>query len=105
MKPDTRTAMSLLIGQIRQGIPLDLPQAQVCTGTCEGCSLKLLEYLATELQGWECRLARGERPRLGDLSQLGRTARKIQSVLQRNGAIPYAPAGRDLGPSGEGHVK
>jgi hypothetical protein len=87
MKPDTRTAMTLLIGRIRAGIPLDRPGARVCTGNCNGCSMKLLDYLDSELQGWERRLADGERPNLGDLSGLARTARKIHRVLARNGLV------------------
>ena len=95
MKPDTRTAMGLLIGQIREAIPFGAREAQVCVGTCDGCSLKLMDYLDTELQGWEHRLAEGERPNLGDLSRLAQTARKIHAVLARNGLVEPAPAGGD----------
>lgn len=84
-KPDTRTAMELLIEQIRTAMPLDAPRASLCRGACDGCSAKLLDYLASELDDWSHRLAQGERPELGDLSRLARTARKIRSVLVRNG--------------------
>ena len=87
MKPDTGTAMRLLIAQVRQAIPFDAPAAQVCTGTCDGCSMKLLGFLATELQAWECRLDAGEQPTLGDLSRLARTSRKVYTVLERNGLV------------------
>jgi hypothetical protein len=43
MRPDVATAMRLLIEQVRDAIPFDLPAAQVCTGLCNGCSLKLLD--------------------------------------------------------------
>lgn len=84
-KPDTRTAMGQLIADIRAAIPVADPQ--VCTGQCDGCSLKLIEFLAGELADWERRLAAGEQPRLGDLSALARTARKVHAVLQRNGVV------------------
>jgi hypothetical protein len=87
MKPDTPTAMRILIGQIRDTIPFDSPRAPICTGTCEGCSMKLLEFLDSELTGWERRLDTGERPGLGDLSRLAGTARKIHTVLARNGLV------------------
>lgn len=92
MKPDTRTAMGLLIGQIREAIPFAAPVAQVCAGTCDGCSLKLMDYLDSELQGWERRLAEGERPNLGDLSRLARTARKVHAVLAKNELVEPASA-------------
>ena len=68
-------AMRLLIRQVRDAIPFDLPQAQVCTGLCNGCSVKLLDYLDTQLCDWEERLAAGERPGLADLSRFGGTSR------------------------------
>jgi len=87
MKPDTRTAMRQLMAQVRAAIPFDAPAAQVCTGTCAGCSMKLLEFLGTELQAWEYRLDAGEKPTLGDLSRLARTSRKVYAVLERNGLV------------------
>jgi hypothetical protein len=92
VKPDTRTAMGLLIGQIREAIPFGDREARVCIGACNGCSLKLMDYLDTELQDWEHRLAESERPNLGDLSRLAQTARKIHAVLARNGLVEPAPA-------------
>lgn len=85
MKPDTRTAMRDLIGEIRRTLPFDAPEAQVCGERCDGCSLKLLEYLGSELEAWDRRLDDGERPGLKDLSQLIKTARKVQRVIERNG--------------------
>jgi hypothetical protein len=86
-KPDTRTALGLLIGQIREAIPFGARELQVCAGTCDGCSVKVMQYLDTELQDWERRLAAGERPTLGDLSRLARTARKVHAALARNGLV------------------
>jgi hypothetical protein len=87
MKPDTSTAMRQLIAQVRAAIPFDAPEARVCTGTCDGCSMKLLDFLDAELQDWAGRLAGGERPTLGDVSGLARTSRKVYAVLARNGLV------------------
>ncbi len=86
-RPATPVAMRELIQQIRSAIPLDMPEAQACSDSCNACSLKLLEYLSGELDNWEARLAAGEVPGLADLSQLARSARKIHRVLQKNGLI------------------
>lgn len=85
MKPDPNTAMRRLISEIRQTLPFDLDEAQLCRGPCQGCSKKLLEFLDTELCHWEFRLQRGETTRLGDLQRLAKTAHKIQHVLINNG--------------------
>ena len=90
MKPDTSTAMHVLIAQVRSAIPFDVPEAQTCGGACDGCSLKLLEYLDCELSAWERRLAAGERPNLGDVSRLAKTSRKVRAALARNGLVDAA---------------
>jgi hypothetical protein len=89
-KPESATAMRLLIGQIRASIPFDAPEARICSGSCQGCSMKLLDFLASELEDWECRLDAGEKPGLADLSRLMRMGRKVQAVLQRNGLVEPA---------------
>ncbi|WP_242466163.1 hypothetical protein [Chromatium okenii] len=81
-KPDSATAMRILIADIRAAIPLDAPPALECSGDCQQCALKLLEFLALELQSWEQRLAQNERPTLAELSQLARTARAAQAAWQ-----------------------
>lgn len=78
-------AMRILIGQIRAELPFDVPQARICSGPCQGCSLKLLDYMETELLDWERRLDAGERPGLAELSQLAKSARRVQRVLEKNG--------------------
>lgn len=83
MKPDATTAMQQLIGQIRTSFPFDRPEAQICNGPCDGCSMKLLNYLESELDSWENRIAAGERPGLAELSRLIRTSRKIGRVLEK----------------------
>lgn len=79
--------MGQLIAQIRQELPFDAPAARACAGPCEGCSMKLLDYLESELEQWEARLRAGERPGLADLSKLANSARKIHRGLRRNGLL------------------
>lgn len=86
-KPNTRIAMRRLIAQVRETIPFNLMDAQICGDSCEGCSSKLLFYLESELDTWESRLADGVIPTLGDLDRLAKQGRKIQRVLQRNGLL------------------
>lgn len=87
MKPDTTTAMNSLIEQIREAIPFDTPQEELCDGPCTGCPKKLMEYLDTQLEECESDIAVGEKPSLGDLQRLAKTSRKIHAVLKKNGLI------------------
>ncbi len=87
-KPDTRTAMDLLIRRIRQALPFEDRAARLCSDDCRICSLKLLDYLEQELEGWEQRLARGERPDFGDLNRLADSGRKVRRALQAGGLLP-----------------
>ncbi|MEH6576220.1 MAG: hypothetical protein V7731_03990 [Amphritea sp.] len=87
MKPDTSTAMTNLIEQVRQTIPFDAPLSKLCDGPCTGCSKKLLEFLDTELEEWETKLANEEHPNLGDIHALVKTSRKIYAVLKKNGIV------------------
>jgi hypothetical protein len=85
--------MAELIARVRREIPLERVGAQACSGDCQGCSRKLIEYLESELQSWELRLAQGETPGLADLSRLIKISTKIQRVLVRNGLVASAPGG------------
>lgn len=87
MKPDTRTAMHALIAQVRETLPFGAPATQVCSGECQVCSLKLLDYLDGELCAWEQRLETGEQPTLGDLSRLAKTGGKVYAALQKSGLV------------------
>ena len=89
-KPSTTEAMRDLIAQVRAAIPFDMPEAQVCADECRSCSMKLLEFMAAELDDWEARLDAGEKPGLADLSRLARTARKVHRALEKNG-LPVMP--------------
>ena len=88
MKPDSATALRQLIAEIRDRFPFNRPEAQLCAGPCQGCSLKLLEYLESELAGWEERLADGVRIGLAEISNLIRTSQKIARVLEKSHLMP-----------------
>jgi len=79
--------MRQLIALVRQNLPFDLPVARVCSGPCTGCSLKLLDYLESELDLWEQRLDAGEKPGLAEYSKLARASRNVQKALQKNGLV------------------
>ena len=86
-KPDSTTAMRSLIAEMRTSLPFDSPEAQTCTEPCRGCSIKLLDYIASELDAWEERLDAGEKPGLADLSRLEKKGRKVYRALQANQRI------------------
>ena len=62
--------------------------ARACTGRCDGCSRKLLDWLEGELDDWQARLAADEQPHLGDIDRLARSSRKVYAALARNGLVP-----------------
>lgn len=80
-------AMQQLIQQVRLAMPFDLPEANLCSGKCNGCSQKLLDYLDTELEDWESRLKSGELPDFGEIQRIAKTSKKIYKVMQRNGLV------------------
>ncbi|MCW8930401.1 MAG: hypothetical protein OQL19_09205 [Gammaproteobacteria bacterium] len=86
-KPDRTIAMRQLIQQVRVAMPFDLPEANLCSGKCNGCSQKLLDYLDTELEDWEYRLREGEVPNFGEIQRIAKTSKKIYRVLDRNGLV------------------
>jgi len=79
--------MQQLIQEIRAALPFAMPEAYLCDGVCKGCSLKLLDFLDSELSAWEGRLNDGDVPCLADLQRLARTSKKVHRVLKRNGLI------------------
>lgn len=76
--------MRMLIAEIRKSMPFDRPDAQVCSDPCRGCSIKLLDYMQSELEAWEQRLDAGEKPGLADISRLEKKGRKIYRTLREN---------------------
>ena len=87
MKPDRTTAMRQLILQVRTAMPFDLPEANLCSGKCNGCSQKLLDYLDTELDDWEYRLKDGDVPDFGEIQRIAKTSKKIYKILERNDLV------------------
>ena len=87
MKPDTVTAMQNLITQIKQTLPFDSIDSDFCSDICAGCSVKLIDYLADEMNHWEMRISQGETPTLGDVNKLAKAAKKIRTVLCKNNLI------------------
>jgi hypothetical protein len=76
--------MRNLIAEIRNRLPFDKPEAQICSDPCRGCSIKLLDYMQSELEAWEQRLDAGEKPGLADLSRLEKKGRKVYRKLREN---------------------
>lgn len=87
MKPNTSIAMQKLIDQVRDKMPFDANESQLCSDHCQGCSKKLLEFLDTELDDWELKLQNGEDPNFGELHHLGKTCKKIYLVLKNNNLL------------------
>jgi len=87
MKPKTPEAMWKLINEIREVLPFELPEAYLCNGVCKGCSLKLLDYLDSELAAWETRLNDAGIPCLADIQRLVKSSKKIYKVLEKNGLL------------------
>ena len=81
--------MKTMIQEIRSVLPFDAPEAVVCSdkNSCQGCSLKLLEYLESELENWEQFLEAGQIPDFKDLQKLEKTSRKIYKTLETNGLV------------------
>ena len=79
--------MRQLIAQVREAIPFDLTDEQICADSCQGCSVKLLAFLEEQLETWKLRLAAGEQPNFADLAKLAKTSKRIYQVLEQNGLL------------------
>lgn len=75
--------MQQLIAQVRTNMPFDSYEANLCTGQCNGCAKKLLDYLDAELEDWEYRLKDGDSPDFGEINRIAKTSHKIYRVLQK----------------------
>ena len=80
-KPNTQIAMQTLINQIKETIPLNLEEAQLCKGQCLGCSKKMLEMLDAEISYWQFSEVA---PSLKDLKNLENIGRRTYKILKRN---------------------
>jgi hypothetical protein len=87
MKPKRTQAMEQLIDTVRENFPFDEADANICTGQCNTCAMKLLEYLDTELDTWECKLKQGDTPSFGDINKMAKTSQKIHKVLAKNNLV------------------
>ena len=79
--------MRNLILEVRSTLPLDVSPDDICADECRGCSIKLIEYIAMELDNWEYRLDDGVIPTFRDLDKLARSGKKIYRALLKNGLV------------------
>lgn len=86
-KPNTTEAMRHLIDEVKKTLPLDLSPIQACSDDCRFCSIKLIEYISSELESWEGRLNDGNKPDFGDLNRLAKSSKKIYAVMKKKGMI------------------
>lgn len=91
MKPSTSIAMQTLIAEVRSIMPFDATEDELCTDSCQGCSVKLLTFIETELEAWEEKLQQGVKPDLNDLNQLGKSCRKVYMILKKNKLLNETP--------------
>lgn len=87
MKPNTSIAMQTLIVQIQEALPFDMPEHEICAGKCVGCPKKMLEYIGSELDHYQCQLNNEVTPTLGELSDLARIAKKVHRNMARNNLV------------------
>ncbi|AJQ92187.1 hypothetical Protein YC6258_00132 [Gynuella sunshinyii YC6258] len=90
--------MQQLLCAIREQLPVGAPEADLCQKICIGCPKKLMSYLEQEVNDWQRALDDGETPKLGDIRQLARAARKIHAVIEKNGLLmpQRSPVSRTL---------
>lgn len=79
--------MTNLIQEVRDAIPLDHHAGDICGDDCKGCSVKLIEFVSSELENWEHKINDGVTPNLGELDKLAKTCRKIHTILKKNGVV------------------
>ncbi len=87
MKPNTSMAMKMLIEQIQIALPFEKSEHEICAGKCVGCPKKMLEYIGSELDHYQCQLDNEEAPSLGEISDLARMAKKVHRNMARNNLI------------------
>jgi len=87
MKPDTSTAMTILINQVKDALPFEIPEHEICAGKCIGCPKKMMEYIGFEVDYWQCKLNNDDIPSLGDVSDLARIAKKVHRSMSKNNLV------------------
>jgi len=87
LKPDTTTAMTILIKEIKEVFPFGMSEAEICAGKCIGCPKKLLEYISMQVEHCQAELDNGDTPTLADISNLARIGKKVHRSLAKNGLV------------------
>ncbi len=87
MKPNTSIAMKMLIEQVQSALPFERPEHEICAGKCVGCPKKMLEYMGSELDHYQCQLDNEVIPSLGEISDLARVAKKVHRSMARNSLV------------------
>jgi len=87
MKPNTSIAMQRLIEQIQSALPFEMPEHEICAGKCVGCPKKMLEYIGSELDHYQCQLNNEIHPTLGEISDLARIAKKVHRNMAKNSLV------------------
>jgi len=87
MKPNTSKAMKMLIEQIHDALPFEKPEHEICAGKCVGCPKKMLGYIGSELDHYQCQLDNEETPTLGEISDLARIAKKVHRNMAKNSLV------------------
>jgi len=79
--------MRKLIAEIKMALPFGISEHDICAGVCIGCPKKSMEYISSEIDYWECRLANDEAPTLGDISDLARIGKKVYRAMTKNNLV------------------
>lgn len=85
MKPKTPVVMPNIIKEVRDNLPFDMSEDELCAETCShGCPKNFLEFSDSELEDWDQRLQDGKNPNFHDIQKLNKTSQKIYKVLEKN---------------------
>lgn len=79
--------MKMLIEQVQSALPFERPEHEICAGKCVGCPKKMLEYMGSELDHYQCQLDNEVIPSLGEISDLARVAKKVHRSMARNSLV------------------
>lgn len=85
-KPDRLTAMTSLIEEVKNTLPLYEEDTFVCgpDNSCIGCPKKLMELVETEVSYWESAIERGVTPQFDEIRRFGKLCNNVRRGLVRN---------------------
>ncbi|WP_434362331.1 hypothetical protein NF212_18905 [Parasalinivibrio latis] len=88
-KPDLKSAMLQLIGQVKDELPLYESDTFYCgpDNNCIGCPKKLMELVDTEVCYWESAIERGIIPKFDEIRLFGKLCKNVRRGLVRNGIL------------------